>query len=157
LVAGADLTDGVTLHMGRCCSPLPGDRIIGVHTPELGLVVHTSYCNVLAGFDDPLEEWVDLRWTKLARTQAVAVGRIHITAANRKGVMVAVCSAVTEANANITRIETGERHGDFIDLYLDVEVEDVKRLTEILAGLRSLAVVDNATRLLEESDGTHAN
>ena len=71
--------------------------------------------------------------------------------------MASVCSAVTEANANITRIETGQRDGDFIDLYLDVEVEDVKRLTEILAGLRSLAVVDNATRLLEEGSDTHAN
>ncbi len=157
LVAGADLTDGVTLHMGRCCSPLPGDRIIGVHTAELGLVVHTSYCNVLGDYEDQAEDWVDLRWTELARTEAVAVGRIHITAANRKGVMVSVCSAVTEANANITRIETGQRDGDFIDLYLDVEVEDVKRLTEILAGLRSLAVVDNATRLLEEGSDTHAN
>lgn len=157
LVAGADLTAGVTLHMGRCCSPLPGDRIIGVHTPEIGLVVHTSYCQTLAEFDDRLDDWVDLSWTPLAEAEALAVGRIHITAANRKGVMIALCTAVSEANTNITRIVTGERRGDFIDLYMDVEVEDVKRLTQILAGLRSLAVVDSATRLLEEVEEKHAN
>lgn len=157
LVAGADLTEGVTLHLGRCCSPLPGDRIIGVHTPEVGLVVHTSYCHTLAEYDDRVEDWVDLSWTELARTDALAVGRIHITAANRKGVMISLCSAVTEANANIVRIATGERRADFIDLYMDVEVEDVKRLTQILAGLRSLAVVDNVERLLEESDEIYAN
>ncbi|MEM6412375.1 MAG: ACT domain-containing protein, partial [Pseudomonadota bacterium] len=60
-----------------------------------------------------------------------------------------VCSAVAEANANITRIDTGERRGGFIDLYLDIEVEDLKRLTQILAALRSLAVVDAAERLVE--------
>lgn len=157
LVAGADLTDGVALHMGRCCSPLPGDRIIGVHTAELGLVVHTSYCARLAEFDDRLEDWVDLNWTELAKTDALAVGRIHITAANRKGVMIALCSAVSEANANITRIETGERREDFIDLYMDVEVEGVKRLTQILAGLRSLAVVDTAIRLIEGLEEKDAN
>ncbi|MEO1475961.1 MAG: bifunctional (p)ppGpp synthetase/guanosine-3',5'-bis(diphosphate) 3'-pyrophosphohydrolase [Pseudomonadota bacterium] len=149
LVAGDELTAGVALHMGRCCCPLPGDRIIGVQTPEKGLVVHTSHCGALAEYEDQAHEWIDLKWTELARTDAVAVGRVHVTAANRRGVMAAVCSAVAEANANITRIDTGERRGDFIDLYLDIEVEDLKRLTQILAALRSLAVVDAAERLVE--------
>lgn len=152
LVAGADLTAGVTLHMGRCCSPLPGDRIIGVQAPELGLVVHTSYCSTLARAEDRMDDWVDLNWTELALKDTLAVGRIHITAVNRKGVMIALCSAVTEANANITRISTGERRDDFIDLYMDVEVEDLKRLTQILAALRSLAVVERAERLLGKVD-----
>ncbi|MEO0882272.1 MAG: bifunctional (p)ppGpp synthetase/guanosine-3',5'-bis(diphosphate) 3'-pyrophosphohydrolase [Pseudomonadota bacterium] len=150
LIAGDELTAGVALHMGRCCCPLPGDRIIGIQTPEMGLVVHTSYCGALAEFDDLSHEWIDLKWTELARTDAVAVGRVHVTAANRKGVMATVCSAVAEANANITRIDTGERRGDFIDLFLDIEVEDLKRLTQILAALRSLAVIDSAERLVEQ-------
>ncbi|MEM6412362.1 MAG: bifunctional (p)ppGpp synthetase/guanosine-3',5'-bis(diphosphate) 3'-pyrophosphohydrolase [Pseudomonadota bacterium] len=149
LVAGDELTPGVALHMGRCCCPLPGDRIIGIQRPEVGLVVHTSHCGTLATLDDNGHEWVDLKWTELARTDAVAVGRVHVTAANKRGVMATVCSAVAEANANITRIDTGERRGGFIDLYLDIEVEDLKRLTQILAALRSLAVVDAAERLVE--------
>lgn len=149
LVAGADLTAGVTLHMGKCCCPLPGDRIIGVQMPEQGLVVHTSYCGTLASLEDRIDDWVDLRWTELATTDALAVGRVQITAANRKGVLAALCTALAEANANIMRLETGERGGDFIDLQIDIEVEDVKRLTQILAGLRSLAVVDSAVRLVE--------
>lgn len=157
LVAGADLTDGVALHMGRCCSPLPGDRIIGVHTPEIGLVVHTSYCGVLADFEESVENWVDLSWTDLAKTDAVAVGRIMITTAHRKGVLILLVSAISEANAMITRVDTGERRGDFIDLYIDIEVEDVKRMTQILAGLRSLAVVDSATRLIQDTEGYYAN
>ena len=157
LVAGADLTSGVTLHMGRCCSPLPGDRIIGVHTPEIGVVVHTSYCGVLAEYEDVAEDWLDLAWTELAKTDAVAVSRIHVTAAHRKGVLGLICSALAEANVLITRVETGERHGDYIDLYVDVEVENVKRLAEILAGLRSLAVVESALRLADDFEGYYAN
>ena len=157
LVAGADLTDGVALHMGRCCSPLPGDRIIGVHTPEIGLVVHTSYCGVLAEYEETDDSWVDLGWTDLAKTDGLGVGRICITAAHRKGVLGSLVAAITEANAQITRVETGERRGDFMDIYFDVEVEDVKRMTQILAGLRSLAVVDNATRLIEDVEVYYAH
>ena len=157
LVAGTDLTPGVTLHMGECCSPLPGDRIIGVQTPERGLVVHTSYCSELAAHEDNMQDWVDLRWTDLAKTDALAVGRVHVKAAHKKGVLVAICSAVAEANANITRVKTGQRDEEFIDLYIDIEVEDVKRLNQIVAGMRSLAVVERANRLMEEIGETDAD
>ncbi len=149
LIAGEDLTPGVTLHLGRCCSPLPGDRIIGLREPERGLVVHTIDCPRLAEFDDTPDRWVDLSWTKLAETGAVAVGRILVSAINKKGVLATLCSAVSQANGNITRVATGERNEQIIDLTFDIEVEDSRRLTQILAALRTLAVVDRAERLLE--------
>jgi RelA/SpoT family (p)ppGpp synthetase len=147
LVAGTGLTPGVTLHMGECCHPLPGDRIIGIKTPERGLTVHTSFCTRLADYENDLDQWVDLRWTELAKTGVVGVSRIKICAINQKGVLAILCSAVSEANANITRVETGERRQEFIDLIMDIEVEDVKRLTQILTALKSLAVVEDVARL----------
>lgn len=146
LVAGKDLTPGVTLHLAECCSPLPGDRIIGIQEPERGVVVHTISCSRLMEFDDQPELWVDLRWTELAETGAVAVGRIRVTAMNRQGVLATLCAAVAQANGNISRVETDQRGGDFIDLLFDIEVEDLKRLTQILAALRSMSVVDRAER-----------
>ncbi|MEL6246354.1 MAG: ACT domain-containing protein, partial [Pseudomonadota bacterium] len=65
---------------------------------------------------------------------------------NKRGVLATLCSAVAQANGNITRVTTEERGEDFIDLLMDIEVEDLRRLTQILAALRSLAVVDSAER-----------
>ena len=145
-VEGKDLTPGVTLHLGQCCRPLPGDRIIGVQVPDKGLVVHVSSCPRLAEYDDRPDLWRDLKWTELAKTGAVAIGRIRINASNQKGVLAKLCSAVAESNGNIVGITTGIRQPDFIELMMDIEVEDLKRLTQILAALRSLAVVDRAVR-----------
>ncbi|KCZ89436.1 RelA/SpoT family protein [Hyphomonas johnsonii] len=150
LVSGEDLTPGVTLHLGQCCCPLPGDRIIGVQERDKGVVVHIASCPRLAEYDDRPELWVDLRWTELAKTGAVAVGRIRINAANEKGVLAKLCSAVAQANGNIIKISTEERRTDFIELIMEIEVEDLKRLTQILAALRSLAVVDRAVRDQED-------
>jgi GTP diphosphokinase / guanosine-3',5'-bis(diphosphate) 3'-diphosphatase len=152
LVSGEDLMPGVTLHLGQCCCPLPGDRIMGVREPERGLVVHVASCSKLAEYDDHPELWVDLKWTELAKTGAVAVGRIRINAANEKGVLAKLCTAVAQANGNIIRIATTERGTDFIELVMEIEVEDLKRLTQILAALRSLAVVDRAVRDQEVED-----
>lgn len=151
-VEGKDLTPGVTLHLGQCCRPLPGDRIIGVQVPDKGLVVHVSSCPRLAEYDDQPELWRDLKWTELAKTGAVAIGRIRINASNQKGVLAKLCSAVAESNGNIVGISTGARQPDFIELMMDIEVEDLKRLTQILAALRSLAVVDRAVRDQEGQD-----
>jgi len=152
LVSGEDLMPGVTLHLGQCCCPLPGDRIMGVREPEKGLVVHVASCPKLAEYDDHPELWVDLKWTELAKTGAVAVGRIRINAANEKGVLAKLCTAVAQANGNIIRIATTERGTDFTELVMEIEVEDLKRLTQILAALRSLAVVDRAVRDQEVED-----
>lgn len=152
LVAGQDLTPGVTLHLGKCCGPLPGDRIIGVQEAGRGLVVHVASCPRLADYDDNPELWVDLKWTELAKTGALATGRIRINAANERGVLAKLCAAVAQSQGNITRITTDHRRPDFIELVMDIEVEDLKRLTQILAALRSLAVVDRAERDQESQD-----
>jgi len=59
---------------------------------------------------------------------------------------------VAQANGNITTIHTQDRHKDFTEIIMEIEVEDLKRLTQILAALRSLAVVDRAVR---DQEGEH--
>lgn len=151
LVAGEELTPGVTLHLGECCLPVPGDRIIGIQEPDIGLVVHSISCFRLAEYDDKPDVWIDLKWTELAQTGAVAIARIRVRAANQKGVLAMLCTAVAQANGNIVAVATGTRAPDYIDLLFDIEVEDSRRVAQILAALRSLAVVDSASRDMGET------
>ncbi len=151
MIAGKNLTPGVTLHLGDCCHPLPGDRIIGLREADRGLVVHTIYCGTVAAHEDRPELWVDLQWTELAKSGVRAVGRIIVTAADNQGVLAQQCSAVAQAGGNIIGVTTHERSGQFIDLVFDIEVEDLRHLEQIKAALRALAVVERVERL-EESE-----
>ena len=125
---------------------------MGVHEPGQGIVVHVASCPKLAEYDDKPDLWVDLRWTELARTGAIAIGRIRINASNERGVLAKLCAAVAQAGGNITSIHTVDRHEDFTEILMEIEVEDLKRLTQILAALRSIAVVDRAVRDQEGED-----
>lgn len=153
LVAGKDLTPGVTLHLADCCNPLPGERIIGIQEPERGVNVHTISCTKLTKYEESPDVWIDLRWTALAQTDAIAIGRIKVTAIHKKGVLATLCNAVAQANGNITRISTEDRDEQFIDIRIDIEVEDLKHLTQIQAAIKSLAVVENAERMQEDFHG----
>ena len=126
LIRGEHLRAGRAIRLGKCCSPVPGDRIIGVSEPGKGLVVHVIDCARLADWDHVPDRWVDLKWTHLAKTDALATGRIKVTAAHRRGVLATLCQAVANANGNITGLKTGERRDNYIDLVFEIEVEDLK-------------------------------
>ncbi len=146
LVSGEHLTPGVTLHLGTCCRPIPGDRIIGIQMPGQGVVVHAIACPALAAFDAMPGRWVDLQWTDLARTGAVAAALIRVRAAHQRGVLASLCTAVAQADGNIVSVATDRTGDTFIDLLFEIEVEDLRRMNQILAALRALAVVDSAVR-----------
>ena len=148
LIAGGEFTAGVTMHLAECCSPLPGDRIVGVLIPERGIEVHVIDCARLAEYENQADRWIDLRWKpKDADSDVKAVGRIHVTTANRRGALALLAKTVSDAQGNIINVKTLKRSPDFFDFEFDVEVEDNRRLTQIVAALRALAVVDSAERI----------
>ncbi len=147
LVAGGEMTAGVTMHLAECCSPLPGDRIVGVLIPEKGIEVHVIDCARLGDYEDQADRWLDLRWKPKADSDVLAVGRIHVTTANRRGALALLAKTVSDAQGNIINVKTLKRSPDFFDFEFDVEVEDSRRLTQIVAALRALAVVDSAERV----------
>ena len=149
LITGTNLTPGVTLHLGQCCHPLPGDRIIGLQEPDKGLVVHTIFCGTVARYDDRPDLWVDLKWNELARSGVRAVARVEVNAADNRGVMAQQCSVVAQAGGNIIGVSTKDRTGDFMTLVFDIEVEDLRHFEQIKAALRTLAVVEQVERLEE--------
>lgn len=149
LVAGDGLTPGVTLHLAECCSPLPGDRIVGLLAPERGIEVHVIDCARLGEHEGESETWIDLRWKprEAAGGDVLAVGRLHVTTANRRGALALLFKAVSDAQGNIINIKTLKRSVDFFDFEFDIEVEDSRRLTQIVAAIRALSVVDRAERI----------
>ncbi len=145
-VRGGGLTPGVSIHFGACCSPVPGDRIVGILEPDKGLTVHTIDCQKLADFADDDSVWNDLQWTPQAEQGAVAAARLRATIRNAPGVLGQVATLIGEAGGNILNLRLAHRQEDFFDVDIDVEVEDAKHATTIIAALRANPSVDTVER-----------
>jgi guanosine-3',5'-bis(diphosphate) 3'-pyrophosphohydrolase len=145
-VRGGGLTPGVSLHFAHCCSPVPGDRIVGIlredgaNNQEGGLDVHTIDCPRLAEYEDREELWRDLNWTPEAERSTISLTRLHATIQNAPGVLGLVCTIIGEAGGNIVNLRMHHRQSDFFDTDIDVEVRDAKHLTNIQAALAGLSV-----------------
>ena len=146
-VRGGGLTPGVSVHFGSCCTPVPGDRIVGILEPDVGLTVHTIDCGRLAEFADDDSVWQDLQWTPQAEQSAVGAVRIRATMQNAPGVLGQVATVIGEAGGNILNLVMSRRQQDFFDIDIDVEVEDAKHATSIIAALRANPSVDTVERV----------
>jgi GTP pyrophosphokinase/guanosine-3',5'-bis(diphosphate) 3'-pyrophosphohydrolase len=146
-VRGGGLTPGVTLHFGECCSPVPGDRIVGIlESDGRGLTVHTIDCQKLEQYEDREELWRDLQWTPEAERNSIARAKLIATVRNAPGVLGQVCTIIGEAGGNIVGLRMHHRQSDFFDVDFDVDVNDAKHLTHIAAALRANPSVETVDR-----------
>jgi GTP pyrophosphokinase/guanosine-3',5'-bis(diphosphate) 3'-pyrophosphohydrolase len=145
-VRGGGLTPGVSLHFAECCSPVPGDRIVGIMEPGQGLAVHTIDCPRLAEFEDREEVWRDLQWTPEAERNTVSHAKLTATIRNAPGVLGQACTIIGDAGGNILNLRMHHRQADFFDVDFDLDVMDARHLTHIAAALRACPPVETVDR-----------
>lgn len=143
---GDGLIEGVAVHFMQCCSPLPGERIVGILTKGNGIEVHTIDCEILANHEND-DDWIDIGWNEEAKKHGLAIGRLLLSCENAKGVFGEVGRVIASSDGNIVNIKTVNRSPEFIDIAVDIEVADSKHLNIIVASLRSLPVVVEVERL----------
>ena len=143
-VRGDGLRQGIGLHLSECCSPIPGDRIVGAQDTERGGVeVHTIDCEALAEVDD--RHWIDLGWRRSAE-HAVSTARVTATVQHVPGALADVTKVIGEAGGNLINIRTVRRSPTFFDMILDIEVDDNRHLSHIVAAVRASSFVVDADR-----------
>ncbi len=142
------LIPGIAVHLGQCCHPLPGDRIVGIMSTGEGVVVHTIDCEALSLYHEAPERWLDLAWDSLPDAQAghVPVGRLVVLLTHAPGALGALSTIVARHGANISNLKITDRTPLFFEIQLDIEVADLKHLTQIIAALRASDLVDSVER-----------
>jgi RelA/SpoT family (p)ppGpp synthetase len=138
------LPPGVSVTMGRCCSPIPGERIVGIRDEAGDVTVHAIDCETLAAEDPPQSYWLDIGWREGKKVDAYA--RVTITVRNEIGVLSDVAAIVARYGVSIANIRLENRPPDFVDFFVDVVLHDIRQLEHMLAGLRASAHVLSAER-----------
>lgn len=137
-------TEGMAVQFAQCCRPIPGDPIIGVIKSGQGLIVHTHDCPILRKGRGSSEQWLDVVWDKnISRPFDV---NIKLLAANQRGVLAKVASAIAEAEANIENVSF-THEGEYTALHFTLEVNNRPHLANILRSLRRIQEVVRIIRV----------
>ena len=138
------LIPGMAVHYAKCCSPLPGEQIVGIVTTGKGITIHTIDCNTLEKFYDLPERWLDINWDK--NGIAHHIGRINIVMTNEPGSLASVTTFISNHGGNISNLQLVNRDVDFFRFLMDVEVEDISHMTNVIMVLRSNPFVERVDR-----------
>jgi GTP pyrophosphokinase len=144
-VAIKGLTPGMAVHIAGCCHPIPGDRIVGIQTTGKGVTIHTIDCETLESFADMPERWVDLAWD-VDEEAHPHNARIRVIVANEPGSLGVLSTVVGREGGNISNLKIMHRSADFFEMLIDIEVGDIKQLTDIIAALRATSVINSVER-----------
>ena len=136
------LTAGMGFHLGECCHPVPGDRIVGLRRKGQGVEVHTIDCLSLADGVDA--DWLDLSW---GETTTGAIGRIRAVLHNRPGTLAEVTGIFAGNRANIIHLQMAGRDELFGTYEVDLEVTDLAHLARLVSALRASDAVAEAERI----------
>jgi GTP pyrophosphokinase len=140
------LIAGMAINFAGCCHPLPGDRIVGIVTTGKGVTVHTIDCETLDSFSDTPERWLDVSWDTDPDNPETHVGRLSVVMANEPGSLGSMSTVIAKNLGNIKNLKITNRSLDFFEMLVDVEVSDVRHLTNIIAALRTTAAISTVER-----------
>ncbi|MBU43129.1 MAG: GTP pyrophosphokinase [Spirochaetaceae bacterium] len=143
-VAGA--TD-IPVRYAGCCSPVPGDRIIGFVTRGRGVTVHRADCPHIPSEDSEKDRLISVRWEGLTETYPV---QIEIDAEDRQGLYLDLVGAIARTQTNILKAQADipRNHRGTMKATFLLEVEHVDQLNDIRETLQAIPGVYEVRRVL---------
>ncbi len=131
-------TKGMAMHMGECCSPIPGDRIIGTPILGQGYRVHVVGCTQLKKIQHITKHVIRLAWPE--NTKGMRVARLELNLHNLPGALGEVTTMVGREGSNITNLVFTQRNEGFFKMEMCLEVKNTNHLQDIM---RVLSYGDN--------------
>jgi GTP pyrophosphokinase len=138
--------DDVMVRLSRCCTPVPGDEIMGFVTRGRGVSVHRTDCANAAGLVGHRERLIDVEWDH--DQPATFVVSVEVEALDRSRLLRDVAQVLSEHHVNIlacTSQTSSERVAKF---RFDFELADPNHLDSLLVALKRIDSVFAAYRVL---------
>ncbi len=126
---------------------VPGDRIIGIIQPGVGITIYPIQSPALTEFDDQTERWIDVRWDIDEANKERFPARISVTAINAPGSLAEIAQLIATNDANIQTLSMVRTAPDFTEMQIDLEVWDLKHLNRLLLQIKEAPAVSEAKRV----------
>lgn len=143
--------EGMLYHISKCCSPIPGEPIVGVVTRGRGVSVHRLDCPYLD--EIPEERQMEISWSEEAANKVYIVN-LRIEAVDRLGMLKDIISKLADSKTNIDKANIRSKDKKFAIIDMGIEITDINNLTKIINSIQSIPDVITVKR---QTGGNSAN
>ncbi|MCD1634526.1 bifunctional (p)ppGpp synthetase/guanosine-3',5'-bis(diphosphate) 3'-pyrophosphohydrolase [Martelella mediterranea] len=125
---------------------VPGDRIVGITEDDGSITVYPIQSPGLQQYEDQPDRWVDIRWDIDSTNDKRFRARIGINVLNEPGTLARITSTIATLDVNIRSIRMDVIAEDFAEVGMDMEVWDLRQLTQTINQLKALDCVATVKR-----------
>ena len=139
--------DNTPIKFAKCCSPLPGDPIVGFITRGFGVSIHKQSCvNAISSMKDPTNapRWVKAYWADSVKDSYKA--GIEIIALNRNELLQDVLSALADIRVPIYTMNARQVENNCAVVSLTIGINNTEHLNRVVARLSKVRDVLKVTR-----------
>ena len=139
----------LSVRFSKCCSPVPGDEIVGFITRGRGVSIHRTDCvNMMNLPEMERVRLIDAEWQAPENGSEKYVAEIKIYANNRAGLLADISKALTERNIDILSMNTRTSRQGTATLQTTFEIvsrEELNRVIEKIRGIESVIDIERTT------------
>lgn len=136
--------EGMAITFAACCSPIPGDAIVGYFNVGCGLEVHSEDCRKLVGLRAHTEKYMPVNWAEDVRGEYRAAVNVEII--NQRGALAKLTQAISEAGSSIDDISMSECNNEYCLVSLRLMVRNTEHLEDVFRAISSLPIVMGVIR-----------
>ncbi|MBP3872115.1 MAG: bifunctional (p)ppGpp synthetase/guanosine-3',5'-bis(diphosphate) 3'-pyrophosphohydrolase [Lachnospiraceae bacterium] len=141
--------EDVSVRLSKCCSPVPGDEIVGFITRGRGVTVHRKDCvNVTTLPDEEKVRLIDVEWSKNALRDEGGNGKLYyaeirIFAHNRTGLLVDITKIFTERHIDVRSVSSRMSRTGTVTISYEFQVPGRDALSDLIGKIRQVeSVID---------------
>ena len=139
----------LSVRFSKCCSPVPGDEIVGYVTRGRGISIHRTDCiNIINLPEMERARLIDAEWQPEEAHAEKYLAEIKIYANNRNGLLADISKALTEKNIDIMSMNTRTNRQGLATLQTTFEIsgrEELNRIIDKIRGIESVIDIERTT------------
>ena len=141
--------EGLLWSLAKCCSPIPGEPIIGVITRSKGVSVHRLDCKCLYNIEP--ERMIDISWADKAQ-KATYTAHIRIECQDRMGLLRDILMKTGDLGINLVYSNTYLKGRKFGIIDLGIELGNIETLKKVISSIQSIPDVFSVRRLQQKEN-----
>ncbi|MDD3920384.1 MAG: TGS domain-containing protein, partial [Eubacteriales bacterium] len=135
----------MVVRFAQCCSPLPGDDIVGYITRGRGVSIHRSDCPNVGDLFREEDRMVPVEWATDVRSTYMA--NIHISAVDRPGVVMDITQLLMSFDLGISALNAKADKNGSVNVQMSFEVNNASQLTNVIKGLKKIRGINDVYRI----------
>jgi (p)ppGpp synthetase, RelA/SpoT family len=139
--------DNLLIRLSKCCSPIPGDEIVGYITRGRGISVHRADCPNVQN-EEAKERLIPVEWEGYAGSKQEYNADIEINGFDRPGLLNEVLQAVNESKTNITAVTGKTDRNKVATILISISIHNVSHLQRVVDRIKQIPDIYAVRRVM---------